>query len=270
MIFKRIELVEGRENVWLDCYIADPTPNFTRKAILVIPGGGYGGICSDREGEPIAHAFMPYGFNAFVLHYSVGEANCQKWNPLIEASLAVKHIKDNAEEYGIDPEEVFATGFSAGGHLCASLGILWHKEEIYKAIDMPFGYNRPKGIIPVYPVVSSNPEFGHRGSFYNLIGREKTEEEYAEFSLELQVDERSAPAFIVHTANDQVVNVRNAIKLADAYAEQKIPFELHIFENAPHGMALSNAITANQKPVYNNPHNAHWIMLAAEWMNTER
>lgn len=270
MIFKSVKLVEGKDNVKLDCYIADKTGGFTRKAILVIPGGGYRGICSDREGEPIAHAFMPYGFNAFVLHYSVGEENCQTWNPLIEASLAMKYIKDNAEEFGIDADEVYATGFSAGGHLCASLGILWHKEELYKAIDMPFGYNRPKGIVPVYPVVSSDPEFAHRGSFYNLMGRDKSEEEYAEFSLELQVDEKSVPAFIVHTANDQVVNVRNAIRLANAYAEHNIPFELHIFENAPHGMALSNAITANQKPAYINPHNAKWIELAAEWMNTER
>lgn len=270
MIFKRIELVEGKENVWLDCYIADPTANFTRKAILVIPGGGYHKICSDREGEPVAHAFMPYGFNAFVLSYSVGEANCQKFNPLIEASLAVKHIKDNAEEYGIEPEEVFATGFSAGGHLCASLGILWHKEEIYKAIDMPFGYNKPKGIVPVYPVVSSNPDFAHRGSFYNLVGRGKTEEEYAAFSLELQVDERSVPAFIVHTANDELVNVRNSIELANSYAKHNVPFELHIFEDAPHGMALSNPITAGKSSVCNNPHNAKWVELAAEWTDNQR
>lgn len=269
MIFKSIKLVEGKDNVKLDCYIADKTSGYTRKALLVIPGGGYAGICSDREGEPIAHAFMPYGFNTFVLHYSVGEANCQKWNPLIEASLAMKHIKDNAEEYGIDLDKVFATGFSAGGHLCASLGILWHCEELYRDIDMPFGYNKPKGIVPVYPVVSSDPKTSHRGSFYNLVGRDKSEEEYAEFSLELRVDERSAPAFIVHTANDQVVNVRNSIKLADAYAEHRIPFELHVFENAPHGMALSNAITANQKSLYDNPHNAHWIQLAVEWMDAQ-
>ncbi len=270
MVFKRIYLVEGKENVWLDCYIADPTLDFTRKAILVIPGGGYRNICSDREGEPIAQAFMPYGFNAFVLHYSVGEENCQKFNPLIEASLAMKHIKDNSGEYGIDPDNVFATGFSAGGHLCGSLGILWHKEEIYKVIDMPFGYNKPKGIVPVYPVVSSNPELSHRGSFYNLVGTGKSEEEYAEFSLERHVDERSVPAFIVHTANDQIVNVRNAIELANAYAKANVPFELHIFENSPHGMALSNCITSGKSVVRNNPHNAKWVELAAEWMNTER
>ena len=267
MIFKSVKLVEGKDNVKLDCYIADKTEGFTRKAILVIPGGGYGCICSSREGEPIAHAFMPYGFNAFVLHYSVGEANCQKWNPLIEASLAMKHIKDNAEQYGIDADNVYATGFSAGGHLCASLGILWHKSEIYEDIDMPYGYNKPKGIIPVYPVISCDPAFSHRGSFYNLVGRDKPEDEYLEFSLEHHVDEQSAPAFIVHTATDQVVNVRNAIKLADAYAEKNVPFELHIFEDAPHGMALSNKVTAGKSSAYNNPHNAHWVMLAAEWTN---
>ena len=106
MIFKRIQLDEKYNNVFLDVYVADKTENFTRNAILVIPGGGYRNICSNREGEPIAMAFMPYGYNAFVLSYSVSR---QKTFPgqLIEASLAMKHIKDHAEEYNIDPERVF-------------------------------------------------------------------------------------------------------------------------------------------------------------------
>lgn len=268
MIFKRIELVPGRKNVWLDCYIADRTENFTRKAILVIPGGGYHNVCM-REGEPVAQAFMPYGFNAFVLSYSIcDEARFPQ--PLIEASLAVKHIKDNAEEYGLDPEEIFVTGFSAGGHLCTALGVLWHMEEIYKAVDMPYGCNKPKGIIPVYPVISSDFSITHIKSFENIVGVGKLEEEYAVYSLDKRVDERSAPAFIVHTSNDQVVNVRNSILLANAYAEHKIPFELHIFEDAPHGMSVSNKITSCGNPKFDNSRNAKWVELAAGWIESQR
>ena len=102
MIFKKIQLDENAPEAYLDIYIADPTSHFTRKAILVIPGGGYGCICSDREGEPIAMAFLPYGYNAFVLHYSVKENGRYFPSQLIQASLAMKHIRDNAEEYGID------------------------------------------------------------------------------------------------------------------------------------------------------------------------
>ncbi|MBO5909585.1 MAG: alpha/beta hydrolase, partial [Clostridia bacterium] len=217
-----------------------------------------------REGEPVALAFMPYCFNAFVLNYSVGD-KARFPKPLIEASLAMKHIKDNAEEYGIDKDRVFVTGFSAGGHLCTALGTLWHMPEIYEQVEMEFGYNKPKAIIPVYPVICSDPEVSHRGSFYNIVGEGKQEEEYEKYSLDMCVDEKSVPAFIVHTADDKVVNVRNSIRLANAYSEKGIPFELHIFKEAPHGMALSNKITGKCQK-HNNSHNAKWVELAAEWM----
>lgn len=262
MKFERIELVKGRENVWLDCYIADKLSR-KRKAIMVIPGGAYAKVCSDREGEPIAQAFMPYGFNAFVLNYSVGEGNATFPQPLIEASLAMKHIKDNAEEYGIDADNVFAVGFSAGGHLCAALGTMWHLESVNSAIDMPFGYNKPKGIVPVYPVISSDNSIWNKRSFENIAGVNAGQEAYDRVSPVRYVSETSSPAFIVHTFQDTMVDVRNSIVLANAYAEHKVPFELHIFEKCEHGMALSNNIT---NPGYGNPHNAKWVELAAEWM----
>ena len=265
MIFKRIQLDPERADVYLDVYVADKTIKYTRKAILVIPGGGYGCVCSDREGEPIAMAFMPYGYNAFVLHYSVAKTRAFP-GQLIEASLAMKHIRDNAEEYGIDPERVFVTGFSAGGHLCASLGTMWHKKEIYEAIDMPYGYNRPTGMMPVYPVITADPRYSHAGSFKNLLGTDTpTQEELDACSIEKQVDERSAPAFIVHTSNDQLVNVRNSLLLANAYAEQGMKFELHVYPDSPHGAALGNAITAQGNEKWDNPEIAKWIAQAAAW-----
>lgn len=264
MIYKKVQLLENEPDVFLEVFVSDST-DVVRDALLIIPGGGYGCICSDREGEPIALAFMPYCFNAFVLHYSVGE-KARFPKPLIEASLAMKHIRDNAEEYRINKDRVFATGFSAGGHLCTALGTLWHLPEIYEATGMEFGCNKPTAIVPVYPVISSEPGVTHQGSFNRIAGTDKTEEEYKEYSLDLRVDERSVPAFIVHTATDKTVNVRNAIRLANAYAENNIPFEVHIFKDAPHGMALSNKITAGGNQKHNDPHNAKWVELAAEWM----
>ncbi len=264
MRIERIELVKGKENVWLDCYIADKIFNDSKqKALLVIPGGAYSYVSNDREGEPIALAFMPYGFNVFVLSYSVGKGNATFPTPLIEASLAMKHIKDNAQEYGIDSEQVFATGFSAGGHLCCALGTMWHFNEVNRAVDMPYGYNRPKGIVPVYPVVSSDNSIWHGGSFQN-IASEQTQQEYDRWSVEKWVDEKSSPAFIVHTAEDKCVKVNNSIVLANAYAEANVPFELHIFEKMGHGMALANDITCKGCA---NLHNARWVELAVEWIN---
>lgn len=263
MIYKKIPLDKNDESVYLEAYIADKLSGFTRKAILVIPGGGYGAVCSDREGEPIAMAFMPYGYNAFVLHYSTRKAPFPK--QLIEASAAMKHIRDNADEYGLDPDKVFAVGFSAGGHLAASLGTLWAKPEIYAELSMPMGYNKPTGMMLIYPVLSGN-EFCHIGSFQNLFRTENpTPEQRAAASIEDNTDKTSSPAFIVHTSNDAVVPVQNSLVLAEKLANDGTQFELHIYPDAPHGMALANEITAMGGTGHLRPRYAKWVEDAVGW-----
>ncbi|MBQ5743272.1 MAG: alpha/beta hydrolase [Clostridia bacterium] len=263
MIFKTVPLRNNDAEVSLDAYIADQYQTNRRKAILVIPGGGYEKVCVDREGEPVALAFLPYGYNAFVLKYSVGRKRPFPAQ-LIEAATAIKHIKDHADTYGIDPEEVFVVGFSAGGHLTGSCGILWNHPAIYEALDMPFGYNKPKGIMPIYPVVN-----GHADSFKNLWCTDTpSEEQCKQTYLNLHVDGNSAPAFILHTATDGTVPVQDSFDLANAYAKAGIPFELHIYPKGPHGMALANEITAyNGNPDYVNPEIAKWVGMAAAWAN---
>lgn len=261
MIIKKIML---DESAYLEAYLADKTEQYTRKAILVMPGGGYWGV-SAREGEPIALSFMAQGFNAFVLHYSVER---EKIFPaqLIQASKAMKHIKDNAEEYGILKDEVFAVGFSAGGHLCASLGVMWDKKEIYDEIDMPFGYNKPKGIMLVYPVISGISEYAHKGSFQNLFATENpTEEQLKESSIELYVNSESSPAYIIHAANDIGVPVENSLILAAEYSKNKVPFEMHIYPRGDHGFALGNRITWSGNEEHIQEENATWIENAVKW-----
>ena len=169
MRIERIQLPDESEEAYLDAYISDPTKGFTRKAILVIPGGGYACVCSEREGEPIAQAFIPYGYNAFVLHYHVRQENPFPVQ-LIQATKAIKCIKDHAEEWGIDPDQLFVVGFSAGGHLAASVGTLWKLPEVLQAVEMPYGYNKPTGVMLIYPVIST--EF-HAKSFEHLLCTKK-------------------------------------------------------------------------------------------------
>ncbi len=257
MKFQKIQLTE---NSYMDAYIADKVKGFTRKAILVIPGGGYAGLATEREGEPIAQAFMPYGYNAFVLHYSVNKKPFPA--QLIEASMAIKNIRDNSEEYDIDPNNVFVVGFSAGGHLAASLGTMWNKPEIYNAIDMPVGYNKPNGMMLIYPVVS--PVY-HLPSFENLLLGKVTDEKLAECSIDKNIDENSAPAFIMHSSNDQIVNVRNSLSLANALADKGIKFEMHIYPDAPHGVALGNEITKCGNEKWIDTSIAKWVENAVEW-----
>lgn len=262
MIFEQIVLEEGEDGAWLDAYVSDPIQDFTRKAILVIPGGGYGQVCSDREGEPIAQAFVPYGYNAFVLHYYVGR---QKPFPiqLIQAAKAIKYIKDHAKEFGIDPDQIFVVGFSAGGHLAASTGILWKLPKIYEAVDMPYGYNKPTGMMLIYPVISTD---FHMKSFERLLcSKEPSKTDLQRVSLEKNVDCDSAPAFIMHTSNDQVVDVRNSLNLATAYKEAALEFEMHIYPDAPHGVALGNEITRTGNTKWVNSSIAEWVRMAAVW-----
>lgn len=266
MLYKKIPLLEAKPDVFLEVFIPDRVGTFIRDAILVIPGGGYSNVCSDREGEPIALAFLAKGLSAFVLHYSVGQ-HARFPQSLIEASLAVKHIRDHAEEYGIHPNRIFACGFSAGGHLCASLGTLWHLPEVYQGANIPYGSNRITGMLPIYPVISGTTKGTHFSSFQNLLGTEQpTQEELEKVSLELHVDERTAPAFLVHTAQDQLVNVDNSLLFARALTECGIPYELHIFPEGPHGIALANEITGSDDPRQIVPEAAVWVDLAADWM----
>ncbi len=264
MKFDKI-MLDDKAELW--SYICDQNSWFKRKAILVIPGGGYEFVDNLVEGDPVAQAFIPYGFNAFVLRYSV-DSKAKFPDQLIQVTKAMKHIRDHAEEYGIDPEEVYAVGFSAGGHLCGSLATMWMREELQKAVPMPYGYNKPKGVILVYPVVTGNPEFSHKGSFQNLLCSENpTKEELASVSLENFVDENTVPAYIVHGGADDCVPVENSLILATAYSKANIPFELHIYPNRRHGFGLGNEITG-QVQEFIGENISRWVEQAVLWMKT--
>lgn len=236
-----------------------------RRAVVVIPGGGYAG-CSEREAEPIAKKFLGAGFNVFILRYTCGEG-AKNYQPLIQASLAIKHVRENAEKYHIDPRYVYTCGFSAGGHLAASAGTLWNIPELKPYLgDAPEGINRPTGMILSYPVISGG-KYAHRGSFNNLLGMKTdgTEPELDAYSLEKHVGSHTCPAFIWHTVTDKTVPVQNSLMMAEALTEAGIPYELHIFPEGIHGLSLANEETMNGKEANYVPHVQCWIDLAIKW-----
>lgn len=265
MLYKKIPMSEKNENAYLEVYVAEKSPDFTRRAILVIPGGGYYRLCKDIEGEVVAQAFMAQGFNAFVLNYSVITNNETEIFPaqLIEASRAMKHIRDNAEEYNIDPEQVFAVGFSAGGHLCASLGVMWNLPEIYEAIDMPYGYNKPTGIMPIYPVIN---DYSTEASLKRLWRQEEiTEEQFHRVCVDRHVTQDASPLFISCGANDIIAPVTGPLALCKAYADANLTFELHVYPDSPHGPALGNEITMRGNPIHADPQVGKWVENASYW-----
>lgn len=263
MKFERLYMIPGNEDVYLDCYLNDPIPGFTRKAILVIPGGGYWGVCSDREGEPIAMAFIPYGYNAFVLHYTV-ERRKKFPAQLCEAALAMKTIREHADKWNVDPAKVFAVGFSAGGHLCGSLGILFDHPAVQKI--GPAELIKPTGIMLIYAVVSSQIAKPEQGTFRNLLCSDTPDaDDLYEVSLDKHVTKDSSPLFMMHTSNDQCVDIANALVLGQAYHNAGLQFELHVYPDAPHGCGLGSPITSYGQSCWEDKSIAKWVAEAAEW-----
>ena len=209
-------------------------PNRKRPAMLVIAGGAYAFV-SEREKEPVALFYLSKGFQAFTLDYSVAPVAYPY--QLLEGCMAMAYIRENAEEFCIDSTHVGAIGFSAGGHLCATLATLHKEKVIEEFLGARAFLCRPDAVILSYPVISSS-KISHELSIKNVTGGDQNL--YAKMSLENQVDKDSSPAFIWATANDGSVPSENSLLMAMAYKRAGVPFELHIFEDGIHGLSLAN------------------------------
>lgn len=247
----------------LDIYCAGPYEGILlkkRPAVVVCPGGGYE-YCSEREAEPVAMRFAAFGIQAFVLRYS-----CFKKFPtdLLEVAQAVAYVRKNAAELGVDPEKIMICGFSAGGHLAASLAVHWKKSFITDALGGESSLYEPNGAVLCYPVITAG-EKRHDGSIVNIAGEDASLRELV--SLEKQVTEDVPPVFLWHTADDGCVPVENTLMFAAALAEKKIPFACHIFERGAHGLALCDECTASGDEHF-NPDCGKWFSMAAEWIKS--
>lgn len=238
-----------------------------RRAIIVCPGGGYQ-FLSDREEEPIALQYFAAGLNVFILRYSIG-AHAVDSAPLIQSALAVRHIRENAEAYHVDPRYVFITGFSAGGHVAASCGTLWKDPAVLAAMgDAPYGSWKPTATVLCYPVITAG-EYAHRGSIDTLHGAPSWGTEAVEhWSLELHVDADTAPAFIWHTFNDGAVPIQNTLLYANAMAAAGVPFEYHVYPDGVHGLALANSETSVGQPALDRPEVVGWIRDAIRYVKS--
>ncbi len=234
-----------------------------RPCVIVLPGGGYG-FTSPREAEPIARAYNSYGYHVTVLHYRV--APHRHPAPLLDASNTLALIRKNAEKLAVDPQKIVVCGFSAGGHLTASLGVHWNKPYLRNGICDAPGLNRPDGLILSYPVITSG-EYAHRGSFENLLGPDASPDALEEMSLEKQAGSQVPPVFLWHTLDDASVPVENSLLLAGALRKAGIPLELHIFPEGPHGISLATAETDETgNGSMTDSHVARWMELSARWV----
>ena len=255
----------------LKCYVRDNSVEINSKrkspAMLVLPGGGYGFV-SDREGEPIALRFLSSGFASFVLTYSIAPIRFPY--QLSEAVMAMNYIRLNAEELCIDPNMVCAVGFSAGGHLCATLGSISDCDAV-KAVFNSRVDAKPNAVILSYPVITCHNKKGHVNSFVNLLG-EENKDRYKELDLTNLISEKSAPAFIWATYTDGVVPVKNALLAAEAYERVGVPFSVHVWGRGWHGLSVADktvyGISEGTYPALDDMSKSvgKWVDLSIEWL----
>lgn len=211
--------------------------NNIRPCIIVVPGGGYR-VVSPTEGEIVALEFYRRGYNVFVCTYTVNPLLLVplKMQPMMDLSRAVRLVRKRAAEFLISPDRIFVCGFSAGGHLSASLCV--HYQDIEDGVYGDVS-NRPDGAILSYPVITSGSR-AHRGSFEALLGRKASEKELSYMSLEYHVTAQTPPCFLWQTATDETVPVENSYLFAKALKKNGIPFAHHIFTEGSHGLSLAN------------------------------
>lgn len=247
--------VPGHPKATLEGYILDCEITLgqetQRPAVLVCPGGGYL-YCSPREGEPVALSYASRGFHAFVLHYSVGY-DAAGFAPLQEVSWAIGYIRENAVQWNIDPEKIAVCGFSAGGHLALSSGLL--------------AENKPNAMILGYPATCC-PNFPGADFMLKLLeGKtDVTDADAAKYDLPSKVTKDAPPMFIASTAEDMLTSFCT-MPLANAYNALGLKFELHIFQFGPHGYSLANEVTADGSSRMLEPAFAQWQELSVQWLH---
>jgi acetyl esterase/lipase len=239
-------------------YVYLPLANKANGAAVVIcPGGGYGGLAMSYEGHDVARWLNTLGVAGIVLKYR----HAPKYRhpiPLEDAQRSLRFVRAHAKEWKLDPNRVGILGFSAGGHLAATAGT--HFDYGIKSPSDPIDAEscRPDFMILVYPVITMTDPYTHGGSRRNLLGEKPDPKLVASLSNEKQVAKNTPPTFLAHTSEDSAVPPQNSLMFYEALVKNKVPAELHIYEKGRHGLGM------NQEPKL--PFSS-WTTRCAAWMD---
>ncbi|MGG7058889.1 alpha/beta hydrolase [Clostridium tertium] len=272
MIYEKINICDisnslKESKAYINVYIPDNSEevdkNKKKTTIVICPGGGYV-MTSDREAEPVALRFLSEGFNVIVLRYSVAPSKYP--NSLLELAETINYTRKMSGKWNVNNDKIIVCGFSAGGHLAGSLGVLWNRDFISEALKTNKTEVKPNAMILSYPVITSGG-FAHKGSFDSLLGENASEEEREKLSLEKLVSKDTPETFLWHTYDDGTVPVENSLIFANSLRKNNVPFELHIYPTGVHGLSLCEELSARKDDKNHiNPHVSTWFKLAIEWI----
>ena len=223
------------------------TSNQTGVAVVICPGGGYGGLAIAHEGHQIAEWLNSFGVSGIIVEYRMSKGGYRHPVPLQDAQRAVRTVRARAAEFGINPAKIGIIGFSAGGHLAST--VITHFDAGNPAAADPVEKVscRPDFGILCYPVILFDEPFTHYGSQYNLLGKDADKELVKSLSNEKQVTPETPPTFILQTDADTVVPAENAVAFYLALRKAKVPAEMHIYQPGRHGLGLAKGVEGVQQ-----------------------
>ncbi|KOP38358.1 MULTISPECIES: alpha/beta hydrolase [unclassified Flavobacterium] len=233
-------------------------PNVTKPnqtAVIILPGGGYQHLAIDKEGTKVAQWFNSLGIPAFVLKYRLPSDLIMKnknVGPLQDAQEAIRYVRQNAAKWNIDPNKIGILGFSAGGHLAATLST-HYDDKVYESAFKVSA--RPDFSLLIYPVISMQNDITHKGSQINLLGNNPSQDLIDSFSNEKKVTTQTPPAFLIHATDDTVVLPENSIDYYLALKKNGVTAELHLYEKGGHGFGLGVNDTSK-----------YWTRDCQEWL----
>ena len=225
----------------VEFYYYKPEVQKSDKIFLIVPGGGYSRVAMGHEGHDVAKRLKDLGYVSFVLRYRLPVENehvDKRVVPLQDAQYALLYIKRNAKKLGYTYKQVGVLGFSAGGHLASTLSTHYLQSQVSDKIKK--NELRPDFSILVYPVITMDDKFTHKGSKTNLIGPNFKDEDVLRFSNEKNINKDTPPAYFVHAVDDKAVPIENSYLYQKELSKNNIPNDLYKYEKGGHGFGMVN------------------------------
>ncbi len=229
------------------------TTHKTRPALIICPGGGYH-WCSPREKDAPALEFLSLGFQVFVLDYTCHPEDMSGFRPLRELARCVCALRENRGAWHIDPARIAVLGFSAGGHLAASLGAFWNDPSVGLPPDC-----RPDALVLCYPVIATRGKFAHEGSAEFVSAGDGAYRD--KLNLLERVTDQYPPTFLWHGGGDDCVPPENSLLLAVELKRRGVPFEYHLFGSGGHGISTCTQETESPDGICRA-----WVGLCKAWL----
>lgn len=240
-------------------YYPSSNPSLKKTVVLICPGGGYQHLAWEKEGVLPAKFFNENGIDAFVLRYRLNNAKQEghrypdQYN---DVTTAIRIIRSHADEWHIDPAKTGVMGFSAGGHLASTATTIYQKGDPAATDPLKRIDTRPSFAILMYPVITMDTTFAHRGSRNMLLGNTPTEEMVNALSTEKRITASTPPVFLVHSDDDKTVPPLNSVVFYEALKKNKVPASMFIYDHGGHGFGMAAA----------DPVLSQWPALCIQWL----